>query len=141
MSRRELAKAVNAHVYLTTGRVTAMDAQYVGRLERGQRRWPSAEYRNAFREVLGVSADSELGFRPPDWEARNTPAQRGRLRMKMETIRFASRNEDEAYFYRTMHHLAAGCLLLGARDEAVTAVLEVMGRAVGERQERRRQSA
>jgi hypothetical protein len=62
MSRQELAEAVNAHVYLTTGRVSAMDAHYVGRLERGQRRWPNAAYRAGFRAVLGADTDAELGF-------------------------------------------------------------------------------
>jgi hypothetical protein len=66
MSRQELAEAVNAHVHRTTGRVSAMDAHYVGRLERGLRRYPTADYRAAFRAVLGAGSDSELGFtRPP----------------------------------------------------------------------------
>ena len=129
MSRRELADAVNAHVYRTTGQVTAMDAHYVGRLERGLRRWPSIAYRDAFRAVLGVSTDSALGFRP---SGRSPSSQRGRLRMKMETIRFASRNDDETYFYRTVHQLAAGCVLLNATDHAVTALLAVVSKAVAD---------
>lgn len=129
MSRQELAEAVNAHVYHATGRVSAMDAHYVGRLERGQRRWPSVEYRNALRAVLDVSTDSELGFRPPLQEVRTMLLRRREPRMKMGTIRFASRNDDEAHFYRTVHQLAIGCLLLGAEDEAVTAILDVMSRA------------
>lgn len=53
--------------------------------------------------------------------------------MKVETIRFVARDDEEAYFYRTMHQLTSGCLMLGAKDDALTAVLEVMARAVGER--------
>lgn len=56
--------------------------------------------------------------------------------MKVETIRFVARDEDEAYFIRAVHQLAAGCLLLGAREHALTALLDVVSRAVGERQER-----
>lgn len=61
--------------------------------------------------------------------------------MKIETIRFASRSEDDAFFYRTVHHLAAGCLLLGAKDNAVTALLEVVRKAVDERQRHRGSTA
>jgi transcriptional regulator with XRE-family HTH domain len=137
MSRQELAEAVNAHVHRTTGQATAMDAHYVGRLERGLRRWPGIAYRNAFRAVLGVSTDSALGFRQRgQLELDSPPSPQGRSRMRMETIRFASRNNDETYFFRTIHQLAAGCLLLGAQDDAVAAVLEVMGKAVAQQQAR-----
>ena len=61
--------------------------------------------------------------------------------MKAETIRFVARNDDEAYFYRTVHHLAAGCLLLDAKDNAVTALLDVVSKAVGERQRRQDETA
>jgi hypothetical protein len=62
MSRRELADAVNAYIFKTTNRVYALDAHYVGRLERGVRRWPNADYRAAFRAVLAAATDAELGF-------------------------------------------------------------------------------
>lgn len=68
MSRQEVAEAVNAHVYFATGRVSAMDAHYVGRLERGIRRYPTADYRAAFRAVLGAATDAELGFIPTWWQ-------------------------------------------------------------------------
>lgn len=63
MSRQELAEAVNAQVYPATGRVSAMDAHYVGRLERGIRGYPTADYRAAFRVVLGAA----LGSSPHAW--------------------------------------------------------------------------
>lgn len=129
MSRRELAEAVNAHVYRTTGQITAMDAHYVGRLERGLRRWPSIAYRDAFRAVLGASTDSALGFRPQRQEDRSRSLQRRRLRVKTETILFVSRNDDETHFYRTVHQLATGCVLLNATDHAVTALLTVVREA------------
>lgn len=134
MSRHELAEAINAHVYHSTGRVTAMDAHYVGRLERGQRLWPSIAYRDALRTVLGAATDSALGFRPSCHEQRNSPSQQGAVPMKMETIRFASRNDDETYFYRTVHQLAAGCVLLNATNHAVIALVAVVSEAVAQSQ-------
>jgi transcriptional regulator with XRE-family HTH domain len=62
MSRQQLAEAVNAQVFHTTGIRTAMDAHYVARLEQGKRRWPNAAYRAALRHVLGVANDAETGF-------------------------------------------------------------------------------
>ncbi|BCJ66436.1 hypothetical protein [Polymorphospora rubra] len=61
-SRQELAEAVNARVFATTGRVACLDGNYVGKLERGRHRWPGADYRAAFRAVLGAVSDAELGF-------------------------------------------------------------------------------
>ena len=60
MSREELADVVSRRV----GDFYAFDANYVGKLERGQVRWPSVARRNAFRDVLGVGSDGELGFYP-----------------------------------------------------------------------------
>jgi transcriptional regulator with XRE-family HTH domain len=62
LSRQELAELVNAHVWRQHGRVVEMDANYVGKLERGVIRWPSKRYREALRAVLGVSTDAALGF-------------------------------------------------------------------------------
>ncbi|MGI8311027.1 XRE family transcriptional regulator [Saccharopolyspora hattusasensis] len=65
MSRAELAEAANAWLIDHGQRQGALDAHYVGRLEQGRVRWPGREYRAAFRAVLGVKLDLELGFRPP----------------------------------------------------------------------------
>lgn len=62
MSRQELAEAVNAWLYEHTGRRTAIAGRYIGNLERGDTRWPSAHYRTALRAVLGKTTDTELGF-------------------------------------------------------------------------------
>ncbi|GAA3883293.1 hypothetical protein GCM10022243_54980 [Saccharothrix violaceirubra] len=70
LTRLELADLVNAHVYRATGKVTAVDANHVGKWERGAFRWPAAYYRNALRTVLDVGTDAELGFRRP---ARGKP--------------------------------------------------------------------
>lgn len=65
LSRAELADLVNKHVYEQTQRVIELDANYIGKLERGQIRWPQAVYRDGLRAVLGVGTDTELGFSPP----------------------------------------------------------------------------
>lgn len=44
------------------GKLVELDANYIGKLERGVISWPSARYREALRAVLGVSSDSALGF-------------------------------------------------------------------------------
>jgi hypothetical protein len=62
MSRQELAEAVNAYLFTHTKRVYTLDAHYIGRLERGARRWPNADYRQGFRAILGAQSDAELGF-------------------------------------------------------------------------------
>jgi hypothetical protein len=66
MSRQELADAVNARVHEISGGRLLVDATYVGRLERGETRWPQTEVRRrAFREVLRVGSDAALGFWRP----------------------------------------------------------------------------
>lgn len=62
MSRQELAEAVSAHLYATTGRVFNIDDRYIGSLERGATRWPQAHVRTALRAVLGAETDAELGL-------------------------------------------------------------------------------
>jgi tetratricopeptide (TPR) repeat protein len=62
MSRAELAEAVNDHLWRITGRRYALDAHAIARYERGAIGRPSAPYRAALRDVLGVDSDAELGF-------------------------------------------------------------------------------
>ncbi len=62
MSRQELADAVNSYLWETYSRTAALDGNYVGKLERGDHRWPQSIYREAFRAVLGASTDTEIGF-------------------------------------------------------------------------------
>ncbi len=73
MSRQEMADQLNAYLFRVTGREFGIDANYVGKLERGVIRWPQKLYRDAFRAVLGVSTDRELGFFNP----RRAPAVTG----------------------------------------------------------------
>ncbi|WP_406106508.1 hypothetical protein [Micromonospora globbae] len=62
MSRQELAEAVNAYLYEHAGRRFAIHAGYIGKLERGEHRWPAAHYRTALRAVLRRDTDADLGF-------------------------------------------------------------------------------
>lgn len=62
MSRAELAEAVNAWLYARTRQVFTLDANHVGKWERGENRWPRQCYRDALRAILEVKRDAELGF-------------------------------------------------------------------------------
>ncbi|GAA3565800.1 hypothetical protein GCM10022222_57010 [Amycolatopsis ultiminotia] len=67
MTRQELAEAVNAQVYRASGgdTVTTVDANHVGKWERGVIRWPAAYYRAALRAILDAATDADLGFARP----------------------------------------------------------------------------
>lgn len=62
LSRQELAELVNAYVWEHHQQMVELDANYVGKIERGIIQWPSKVYREALRAILGVSTDSALGF-------------------------------------------------------------------------------
>jgi hypothetical protein len=62
LSRQEVAELVNDWLYKATGRVAELDANYIGKLERGVIRWPHREYRDGLRAVLRVETDAQLGF-------------------------------------------------------------------------------
>ncbi|SCF01131.1 hypothetical protein GA0070562_5102 [Micromonospora tulbaghiae] len=69
MSRTELADAVNtalAQLYPDRN-LTAqcVDHRWIGKLERGEHRWPSEERRAALRLVLGAASDADLGLYSP----------------------------------------------------------------------------
>ncbi|MFV2104774.1 hypothetical protein [Micromonospora sp. LOL_024] len=81
MSRAELADAINAALdHLYPGRnLTAhyVDHRWVGKLERGEHRWPSRERRTALRHVLAATTDTELGlYSPRRTESRAIPDRR-----------------------------------------------------------------
>jgi hypothetical protein len=66
MSRAELADACNQYVAAlrpgpSAGQWAGMTASHVGSYERGEIRWPNADYRAALRTVLGAT-DAELGL-------------------------------------------------------------------------------
>lgn len=62
MSRQELADAVNTYLARWDPDQATLDANQIGKLERGHRRWPGRLRREAFRHVLHATADRELGF-------------------------------------------------------------------------------
>jgi len=62
LSRRELAELVQGWIIENRRRDTPIDEVHIGKIERGEIRWPNADYRAAFRAVLGATADSDLGF-------------------------------------------------------------------------------
>ncbi|HEX5540824.1 MAG TPA: hypothetical protein VFX60_04575 [Micromonospora sp.] len=65
-SRSELADLVNDLLFGPHRAAhSGFSANYVGKLERGEIRWPGEEYRAALRAVLGVDSDEELGFYNP----------------------------------------------------------------------------
>jgi len=62
LSRRELADQANAWIWEHHGKKYDLNANYIGKIEQGVIRWPNALTREAFRAVLNVRKDSELGF-------------------------------------------------------------------------------
>ncbi|MEV6695330.1 XRE family transcriptional regulator [Micromonospora sp. NPDC051196] len=69
MSRAELADAINAALdQLYPGRNLAadyVDHRWVGKLERGEHRWPNEQRRAGLRHVLDADTDVELGLYNP----------------------------------------------------------------------------
>jgi tetratricopeptide (TPR) repeat protein len=62
MSRQELAEAANALLAADHPAESTMDANYIGKLERGKHRWPSRPRRRALCRVLQADCDADLGF-------------------------------------------------------------------------------
>jgi transcriptional regulator with XRE-family HTH domain len=62
LTQGQLAELANTQVEQQTTKPGAMDADYIGKLERGIHRWPNRHYRTALRLVLSRDTDSELGF-------------------------------------------------------------------------------
>ncbi|MEO3776175.1 hypothetical protein ABGB16_04810 [Micromonospora sp. B11E3] len=62
MSRQEVAEAVNAWIWEHQRRRTCLDSRYVGKLERGESRWPGSHIRAGLRGVFGVDNDASIGL-------------------------------------------------------------------------------
>jgi len=62
LSRQELADKANAWIWEHHGKRYDLNKNYVGKIEQGIIRWPDAVRRAAFRAILKVPKDSELGF-------------------------------------------------------------------------------
>ena len=68
MSRGELADAVNAaldRLYPGHSSDLHVDYRWIGKLERGEHRWPCEERRAALMDVLGAASEAELGLYNP----------------------------------------------------------------------------
>lgn len=69
VSRSELADAINTrlgdHATGPNQAAIAVDARWLGKLGRGEVRWPSEERRTALRHLLGTTTDEDLGLHRP----------------------------------------------------------------------------
>lgn len=117
-SRAEVANAVNAWLWDTTGKRHALDAHYLAKLERGVARWPNAAYRSALRHVLGVADDSALGFTPPRRPSGEpgAPAMRSQSQWRSElVVERATSLTDHDLAPPTRRHVLTGvATLVGA---------------------------
>jgi tetratricopeptide (TPR) repeat protein len=76
MSRSELALAVNTYLWAASNRRRQynLTEHTLGRYERGEIRWPSADYRRGLRVTLNAVDDSDLGFWPTRRGATVSPS-------------------------------------------------------------------
>ena len=63
MSTQEVAQAINEYLWTERDLITSVDHRFVSNYEAGTRWWPSQHYREAFRHVLQVERDADLGFK------------------------------------------------------------------------------
>ena len=64
LTQSELAALACAQVQRDTGHRPAIDAQAIGRIERGEITWPSRATRDALRKLLRSESDADLGLYP-----------------------------------------------------------------------------
>lgn len=81
LTQGQLAELANREVELATGRVGAMDADYISKLERGVHTWPNKRYRHALRAVLGIASDRDIGFFSARWMRGNDVRRADFLRL------------------------------------------------------------
>ncbi|WP_432420688.1 XRE family transcriptional regulator [Nocardia farcinica] len=62
LTQERLAQLVNARIEQITGTPGRYTDETIRRYLSGERTWPDRKYRSAFRYVLGVESDFELGF-------------------------------------------------------------------------------
>ncbi len=62
MSRRELADLVNEYLHVHDPSDPGVDGNYIGKIEKGRVRWPGRVRRAAFRHILNVRIDADLGL-------------------------------------------------------------------------------
>lgn len=64
LTQAKLAELVCDAVSRATGRPSAVDAQSISRIERGEITWPNGDTRGALHAVFGTDSDSDLGLYP-----------------------------------------------------------------------------
>ncbi|MEV0901475.1 SAM-dependent methyltransferase [Actinoplanes sp. NPDC049802] len=107
LSRAELAEAVNTALreLFPDRNPTSLDvdARWVGKLERGEHRWPCEERRAALRQVVGAETDAVIGLYSPRRGEAVRPA-RGRPPIDVGTAHPARRYN---YWLGGKDHFAA----------------------------------
>ncbi|GAA1563381.1 hypothetical protein GCM10009827_101240 [Dactylosporangium maewongense] len=108
MSRSELADEVNTALnqLYPTRNLTAhyVDARWIGKLERGEHRWPSDERRAAIRRALGATNDGELGLYIPRRtegfvsDGTTPPTPKSRVSASMDVSRAGETWSGDAQF-------------------------------------------
>jgi hypothetical protein len=132
MSTQEVAEAINAYLYREYEMVTSIDHRFVSRYEAGAHHWPTKYYREAFRAVLRVGTDAELGFYPNRRRVRTEPSvspPRVSTRTKSASLLVASigeRAEMLTYLREHWHVLVRADNLFGPRH-ALTGVEAQLG--------------
>lgn len=92
LSRQDLADLINGWIYQDTGETVELDANYIGKLERGVIRWPRKACRDALHAILGTHTDAQLGFRgrrrpratPTTSAAQGPPAAKGQQQTRTQ---------------------------------------------------------
>jgi hypothetical protein len=72
----ELAQLVNEYIWEHREQRVELNANYIGKLERGIILWPGEVYREALRAVLNVSSDAALGLVNPRRRVVQRPVDR-----------------------------------------------------------------
>ncbi|WP_213454680.1 hypothetical protein [Rhizomonospora bruguierae] len=73
MSRQEVAEAVNTWIWEHQRQRAYLDSRYIGKLERGESRWPASYVRAGLRGVFGVDDDAAIGLYVIYGSGRTTP--------------------------------------------------------------------
>ncbi|MFR9730208.1 hypothetical protein ACL03H_13335 [Saccharopolyspora sp. MS10] len=139
LSRAELAEAVNAYLWESTGRRYTLSAHHIAKWERGAVRWPTAAYRAALRAVLGSADDEALGFRPRGGRASPAPppptSAVDAIRVVSNSFQAADRRIGGGTLYGTVRHYFDTVVLPLVRREgddaavlsAAASVIELAG--------------
>lgn len=124
LTQGQLAEHANAQVEVATGRPGAMDADYIGKLERGVHHWPNKVYRAALRAALRIASDSDLGFF----------STRSRVATVVASPRYVDGGDDveRKAFLRVLAGSVAGLALTDPLGEFAASASVTGGRRIGQ---------